>query len=109
MRALSAALSAIDEIAEQGDLTPARTPSEPLALETGFVTHGLRAVGAVFGASAGLDRQQRAHLHGIRLVVGAVDFLCAKHQVAKGKREQGFYFGDGPIVAYVGHAHPFNR
>src|SRR3954452_573688 len=33
MSALTAALSTIDEIAEQGDLTPARTPSEPLALE----------------------------------------------------------------------------
>ena len=34
MRALTAALSAIDEIAEQGDLAPAATPAEPLALES---------------------------------------------------------------------------
>src|SRR5215204_1450444 len=34
MHALTAALSAIDEIAEQGDLAPAATPAEPLALES---------------------------------------------------------------------------
>jgi hypothetical protein len=34
MRALTAALSAIDEIAEQGDLAPAVSAPEPLALES---------------------------------------------------------------------------
>ena len=65
-----------------------------LALEPGLVANALRAVRAVFGAGAGLDREQRAHLHGVRRVVRAVDFLGAEHQVGERQREQRFDLGD---------------
>ena len=50
---------------------------------------GLRTVAAVLGAAAGLYREQRRELHGIRVKVGAMNFLRTENQVGKGKLEQG--------------------
>ena len=65
----------------------------------GVVTNGLRAVGAVFRAGASLDREQRAHLHGVRLVVRAMGFLRAEHEIGERQGEESFDFGDRPVVA----------
>ena len=59
-----------------------------LALEPGVVADALRAVGAVLRAGAGLDRQQRAHLHAVRVEVRAVHALGVEQQVVERQREQ---------------------
>ena len=53
------------------------------------VTSRLRAIRAILRTAAGLDRQQRRKLHGIRPVMRAVRLLRLQKQVAHRQREQG--------------------
>ncbi len=55
----------------------------PAGIDLGLVARRLRAVGAVLGAAAGLDRQQRAELHLARIVVAAVHLCGAEDQIEK--------------------------
>ena len=54
-----------------------------LGLGAGLVMRALRAIAAVFRAAAGLDRQQRAQLHRVGLVVLAVHLLRALDQIGQ--------------------------
>ncbi|SAJ32771.1 Uncharacterised protein [Enterobacter cloacae] len=54
---------------------------QALGFETGFIAHALRAIFAVFRASPGFDRQQRADLNMTRIEVLAVHLLRLKHQL----------------------------
>jgi hypothetical protein len=62
----------------------------------------LRAVGTILGTAAGLDRQQRRHLDGVRIVVVAMHTLGTRDQVVERRRKQGQYFGPRPVVARRG-------
>jgi hypothetical protein len=53
-----------------------------------LVVAALRAVFAIFRAGAGFDRQQRAHLHLVRVEMFAVHLLGAEQQVVKRQVEQ---------------------
>ena len=70
-----------------------------LRLQAGVVARGLRAVGAVFRAAAGLDRQQGGDLHLVRVEALAVDLSGFVHQVGERQVEQGQYFGTGIIIS----------
>jgi hypothetical protein len=61
---------------------------ERLGADAGVVAHALRAIGAIFRTGAGLDRQQRAHLHGVGRVPGAVHACAAEDQIGERLREQ---------------------
>ena len=52
-----------------------------LGLHAGLVAGRLRAVGAVLGASAGLDREERAELHLVVAEIRAVHSLRAKDEI----------------------------
>src|SRR5580704_15143260 len=54
-----------------------------LGLEPGIVMRRLRAVFAVLLAAAGLDRLERAKLHGRRVVMAAVRLLRAENKVGQ--------------------------
>jgi len=43
----------------------------------------LAAIAAVFGASAGLDGQETAHLYGIGIKIGSMDAVGAKEKVVE--------------------------
>ena len=80
----------------RGDI---RDGHQRLALEARVVADALRAVRAVLGAGAGLDRQQRAHLHGVRRLVLPVHPLRLEQQVLEGQREQRLDLLERPVVA----------
>ncbi len=61
--------------------------------QAGVVMTALRAIGAVFRAGAGLDRQQRRGLHGVGVEVPAMNALCDKEQIVERQGEQLFDFG----------------
>ena len=71
-----------------------------LFLQLGVVVTGLGAVLAVFRAGAGLDRQQRAHLHRVGIEVLAVHGGGPEQQVVERQGEQGLDLTAVPIVAY---------
>ncbi len=73
-----------------------------LALQVGLVVRALRAVAAVLRTGAGLDAQQRAHLHGVGVEMGAVRGLRAVQQVAERQLEQGANLGARPVVTNGG-------
>src|SRR4029077_5646844 len=58
----------------------------------GLVVRALRAVGAVLGAAAGLDREQRAELDLVGGVVLAMDGLRAEEELRKRQIGQGANF-----------------
>ena len=66
-------------------------------LEASLVVHRLRAIGAVFGAGAGLDRLQRAELHAGRILVSLVDLLSLEDQRVERQVVERSGFGE------VGH------
>ena len=66
-----------------------------------LVVRALRAVGAVFGAAAGLDREQLAELDFVGVVKFAMDLLCGENQVEKGPPIDIAHSGTGPIVAQI--------
>ena len=70
-----------------------------LGTDRGAVMGRLRAVGAVFRASAGLHVEQDASLYYVRAVMGAMDELRPKDQVEQRRRVDFFNFSDRPIVA----------
>ena len=55
---------------------------------------GLRAVLAVLGTGAGLDRQQRRDLYAVRVEVRAMHRLRLEQQVVERLLEQGTDFGE---------------
>ena len=57
-----------------------------LARDAGFVMRALRAIGAIFGAGAGLDREQAAKLDFFRLVKFAMDELRLENQLRQRRR-----------------------
>ena len=69
------------------------------ALQAGVVFRALRAIGAVFGAGAGLDRQQGADLHLVGVEMRPVHHLRAKQQVVERQREQRPDLVQRPVVA----------
>lgn len=75
---------------------------QPLRLQTGLVARALRAVFAVFRASAGLDRQQRADLHLTRVKVLAVYGLRFEQQFKQRFIKQGLGLPYCPVNA-IGH------
>jgi len=56
--------------------------------DAGVIARRLRAIGAIFRAAAGLDRQQRRQLHAVTRVMGAMDGLRLVQQIAEGDRHQ---------------------
>jgi len=71
-------------------------------LDAGIVAGRLRAIGAVLGAAAGLDRQKARHLHPVGVEIPAVKGLGLHDQVVKRQPEQGLGLIAGPIVAEGG-------
>jgi hypothetical protein len=67
--------------------------------DAGRVAGGLRAIGAVLRAAAGLDREQRRNLHLGRIEVEAVNALRAEDQFRERQREQFAHVGLRPVVA----------
>ena len=59
----------------------------------------LRAIGAIFRASASLHVEQDASLYDVRAVMGAMDALRPKDQVQQRRRVDFLDFSDRPIVA----------
>ena len=59
----------------------------------------LRAIAAILGAAAGLDRQQGAQLHLPRRVVGAVHLGRAEHELDERQVEEVRDLLAGPIGA----------
>ena len=54
-----------------------------LGLYAGVVTDALRAVGTVLRAGSGLDGQERAHLHFVRVEIATVHTLSMENQIRK--------------------------
>jgi hypothetical protein len=71
-------------------------------LEPGVVARRLRAVGAIFGAAAGLDREQGRDLHLVRIEMFAMHLRRAEQQVVERQVEQRAHFGARPVVAKDG-------
>ena len=67
--------------------------------DAGVVSRGLRAIGAVLRAAAGLDREQRRDLHLGRIEMQAVRCLRAKDQLRERQREQRADLLACPVVA----------
>ncbi|MNX78943.1 hypothetical protein D3C86_1105550 [compost metagenome] len=65
-------------------------------IQSGVVMRGLRAVGAVFGTAARLDRQEAGQLDRVRVEVGAVYLLRAVHQVHERQRVERQDVGGAP-------------
>jgi hypothetical protein len=68
----------------------------------------LRAVGAVFGTSAGLDTQERTALHVVRRLPGAVRRLSLNDQIRQGKRIDSFDLVERPCMTQGGLRHGFD-
>ena len=83
----------------------ASTAHELFGFDAGRVARGLRAVRAVLGTAAGLDRQQRRHLHRVRVVMRAMHRVGAREQVGERQVHQRRDFGAGPVVAEGGGRH----
>jgi hypothetical protein len=76
-------------------------------LEAGVEARRLRAVGAVLGATAGLDREQGRDLHLGRVEMLAVRGLRAEQQLRQGQVEQRLHLGAAPVVTQGdGHDYP---
>jgi hypothetical protein len=71
-------------------------------LDAGCVARGLGTVSAVFGAAAGLDRQQCGNLYRVRVVMAAMHRLRARDQVAERRGQQGQHLGARPVMAPSG-------
>ncbi len=67
--------------------------------DAGVVALRLRAVAAILGAAAGLDRDERRELHRIGAMVRAVRLLRAENEIGKRQREQRFDGLDRPAQA----------
>ena len=80
-----------------------------LRLDAGVVVHALRTIGAVFRAAAGLDRDQRRHLHLGGIEVQAMNLLRAKDQFGKRKLEQRAHLLARPVVADGPESPTLNR
>ena len=59
-----------------------------LVVDAGVIARGLRAVGAVLGAAAGLDRDQRRQLHRVGRVMRAMHVLRAEQEIGERQREE---------------------
>ena len=68
-----------------------------LALEARVVADALRAIGAVLGTGACLDRKQRRDLHLVRIEVAAMRGLRRVDQVGKGERMERSHFLESPV------------
>ena len=80
-------------------VTTAPTSSIGSASTAGVVARRLRAVRAVLGAAAGLDRQQRRELDGIGGVMRAVRLLRPEQELGERQLEQRLDRGDRPACA----------
>jgi hypothetical protein len=69
-----------------------------LGRDTRLVVCALGTVRTIFGATTGLDREQRAELHRTRLVVAAMDLLSAEHQLDERRIVEVARFAQGPVV-----------
>ena len=69
-----------------------------LGFDAGVVLRRLRAIGAVFRAATGLDRQQGRDLHLGRIEILPVDLGGAEHQFRERQREQRPDLLAGPVV-----------
>jgi hypothetical protein len=61
----------------------------------------LRAIGAIFWTSTGLDAQERAALNGFGIVVAAVDRLRLKQQLGKRQAIELFYPLGAPVMTDI--------
>jgi hypothetical protein len=61
-----------------------------LIFNAGVIPRRLRAIPAIFGATAGLDRQQCRQLHGVRVEMRAMHLLRTEQQIVERQREQRF-------------------
>ena len=73
---------------------------QPLGRDAGVVARALRAIGAVFRAAAGLDRQQCRDLHLAGIEMDAVDALGVKDQIRERQFEQRADFRARPVMAH---------
>jgi hypothetical protein len=58
----------------------------------------LGTVLAIFRAGTGLDGEQGAHLHFVRIEMGAVHGLGLEQQIVEWQGKQGLNLGEGPVV-----------
>ena len=70
-----------------------------LGLDAGVVARRLRAIGAVFRAAAGLDRQQGGDLDLGWIEIPTVHGRRLVHQVGERQLEQSAHFDAGPVMA----------
>ena len=75
---------------------------QPFDFQPGLIARALRAVLAVLGAGAGLDREQGTHLHPVGLEVLPVNGLRLEQQVHEGLAQQSEHFLTGPVVTAGG-------
>jgi hypothetical protein len=71
---------------------------QALALGIGVVARRLRAVAAILGATAGLDREQRRALNGVGIEMLAVHALGAPDQIHQRHFVEGEHFLDRPAA-----------
>jgi hypothetical protein len=64
---------------------------------------GLRAIGAILRASAGLDREQSTELNPVFRVVGAVHRLRAMQELEERQIVDRADLGNGHLGGLVGH------
>ncbi len=68
---------------------------ECVTADRGVVVGALRTVTAILGAASGLDAEQGAHLHRVRIEMAAVDRVRLKEKIVQRTGVEGFDFGLG--------------
>ena len=77
----------------------ASTSISLLALEAGGVVRRLAAIAAILGAAAGLDGEQPAPLHGVRLEVAAMDRVRLEQEIVERRIVECLSLLAGPVMA----------
>ena len=67
-----------------------------LVVDAGVKARGLRTIAAVLRAAAGLDRDQRGELHGVRCMVRAMHLLRPVQEIVERQRQQRVDGVDAP-------------
>ena len=70
-----------------------------LAVNIGLVVRGLRTVGAILRAAAGLDAEEHTALHLVGAVVGTLSLLRSEDQIGQRRGVDRFDLVDSPIVS----------
>ncbi|MOA11627.1 hypothetical protein D3C78_1315790 [compost metagenome] len=71
---------------------------QPLGLESGMIAGALGAILAILRTGAGLDGEQGADLHLVRIEMGAVNGLGLEHQIVERQGKQRLDLVVSPVV-----------